>query len=216
MKKTLLLTGLFFAAIFTACDNQESEKLDPEVEPGDVVNCVYTFDEDKMELQWTAYKFTRKAPVFGTFTHMQVEGKLEGAVPKEMLESFEFQIPTSTVETNDPSRNKKIDSLFFSKLDKTSMITGNVVALKDDGTAVINIKMNDIEKEVIGKYTLEDNKFAFETQIDLSTWDALEQLNELNVACKDLHTDVENGEKVSKLWPDITISFKTELVKVCD
>jgi hypothetical protein len=217
MKKSILFTSLFFGLIATSCSENENKDDDnAKVKVQEVQNCIYTFNNAKTELDWTAYKFTRKAGVGGTFTQLQVEGKKKGAIPKDIIESLSFSIPTSTVETNDVSRNKKIDSLFFDGLENTAMITGNVVSLGDDGKATMMIKMNEVEKEVSGDYTLEEGKFSFNTEINVNDWNAQEQIKALNMACKDLHTDVENGDTESKLWPDVTISFSTELTKECD
>jgi hypothetical protein len=217
MKKTILFSGLLFGLLATSCGEQDvADKEDVKLEVKEVQNCIYTFSAEKSTLDWTAYKFLRKAGVGGTFTQLQVEGKKKGAVPKEIIESLSFSIPTSTVETNDVSRNKKVDSLFFDGLENTDMITGNVVSLGDNGKATMMIKMNNVEKEVVGDYTLEGNKFSFDTEINVNDWSAQKQLESLNMACKDLHTDVENGDTESKLWPDVTISFSTELIKECD
>ena len=217
MKKTILFSGLLIGLLATSCGEQDvADNEDVKLEVKEIQNCIYAFSAEKSTLDWTAYKFTRKAGVGGTFTQLQVDGKKKGAVPKDIIESLSFSIPTSTVETNDVSRNKKIDSLFFGGLEKTALITGNVVSLGDNGKATMMVKMNNIEKEVVGDYTLEDNKFSFNTEISINDWNAEKQLEALNIACKDLHTDIENGETESKLWPDVTISFSTELTKECD
>lgn len=217
MKKTILFSSLLFGLLATSCGEQDvADNEDVKLEVKEIQNCIYTFSAEKSTLDWTAYKFTRKAGVGGTFTQLQVDGKKKGAVPKDIIESLSFSIPTSTVETNDVSRNKKIDSLFFGGLEETALITGNVVSLGDNGKATMMIKMNNIENEVVGDYTLEDNKFSFNTEISINDWNAEKQLEALNIACKDLHTDLENGETESKLWPDVTISFSTELTKECD
>lgn len=217
MKKTILFSGLLFGLLATSCGEQDvADNEDVKLEVKEIQNCIYTFSAEKSTLDWTAYKFTRKAGVGGTFTQLQVDGKKKGAVPKDIIESLSFSIPTSTVETNDVSRNKKVDSLFFGGLEETALITGNVVSLGDNGKATMMIKMNNIENEVVGDYTLEGNKFSFNTEISINDWNAEKQLEALNIACKDLHTDLENGETESKLWPDVTISFSTELTKECD
>lgn len=217
MKKTILFSGILFGLLATSCGGEDvADNEDVKLKVKEIENCVYTFSAEKSTLDWTAYKFIRKAGVGGTFTQLQVEGQKKGAVPKDIIESLSFSIPTSTVETNNVDRNKKIDSLFFDGLENTALITGNVVSLGDNGKATMMIKMNDIEKEVVGDYTLEDNKFSFNTEISVDDWNAQEQLSALNIACEDLHTDVENGDTESKLWPDVTISFSTELIKQCD
>lgn len=52
-----------------------------------------------------------------------------------MIEKLEFNIPVNSVNSNEASRDKKIDSLFFGAMNNTDMLVGKVVDLKEDGTA---------------------------------------------------------------------------------
>lgn len=205
------------ASVITSCGGQDESNEETEVKVKEVENCIYTYNPNKTDLNFTAYKFIRKAGVGGTFTGLQVEGELVGAIPKDIIESLSFSIPTSTVETNNQDRNKKIDSLFFGELAGTHMITGEVVSLNEKtGKATLSITMNEITNEVEGDYSLVDNKFDFSAEINVNEWEAQEGIKALNEACKDLHTDVENGDTESKLWPDVTLEFETVLDKKCD
>ena len=216
MKRTIFAFALLSAAL-VSCNYQEEKEKDTDIEVKDIQNCVYTYNPDKTDLNFTAYKFIRKAGVGGTLTGLQVEGELSGAVPKDILESLSFSIPTSTVETNNMDRNKKIDSLFFGSFSGSPMITGSVVKLDEaSGMATLEITMNEISKNIEGKYELDDAKFSFSTDINVNEWNAQEGIEKLNEACYDLHTDVENGDTVSKLWPDVTLEFETVLDKKCD
>lgn len=217
MRRSIFLLAICSTAFVSCENNQKDTDEDADVNVKEIQNCVYTYMPNKTDLRFTAYKFTRKAGVGGTFTALQVEGDLSGAVPKDIIESLSFSIPTSTVETNNLDRNKKIDSLFFGSLEGTPMITGEVVKLDESNKmATLNITMNEVTKEVKGEYRLEDNKFNFSTDIDVNNWNAQEGLTALNEACKDLHTDVEKGDTVSKLWPDVTVELETVLEKKCD
>lgn len=205
------------ASSIVACSSGEAndEKVDKKVDK--IENCVYTYMPNKSELTFTAYKFIRKAGVSGTFTTLDVKGELTGSVPKDIIESLSFSIPTGTVETNNLDRNKKIDSLFFGMIGGDHMITGKVVKLDESSNmATLSITMNEITNDVTGEYTLEDNKFSFKADIDVNNWEANAGLTALNEACYDLHTDVENGDTVSKLWPDVSLEFETVLEKKCD
>ncbi len=210
----LLILGITASLLFTSCGSGE-ETTETVVEPT-VENCLYTYNPAMTKLDWTAYKFLRKAGVGGTFTTINVEGNKSGANPRTIIESLSFSIPVNSVETNDPGRNKKIDSLFFGTLNNTSLLSGEVVSLNENGKAVLRVTMNDITNDVEGDYTLEDNVFTFNTEINVENWNAQAGIISLNEACKDLHTDVENGDTESKLWSDVTISFSTELTKKCD
>jgi polyisoprenoid-binding protein YceI len=212
---------LFALAIITfsmsSCGSDDSSEKEAQVKVNEVQNCVYTYIPGKSDLRFTAYKFLNKTGVGGTFSSYQVDGDLSGAVPKDIIESMSFSIPTSTVETNNLDRNKKIDSLFFGNLENTALLTGKVVQLNEEnGMATLQITMNDITNDVEGKYTLVDNKFNFSADIDVNQWNAKKGLAALNEACYDLHTDVANGDTVSKLWPDVSLEFETILEKKCN
>jgi polyisoprenoid-binding protein YceI len=216
MKRSIFAIALI-STVLVSCNSEDKKEKETEVEVKKIENCVYTYTPGKTDLRFTAYKFLRKAGVGGTFTGFQVDGDLSGAVPKEIFESMSFTIPTSTVETNNLDRNKKIDSLFFGNLEATSLIKGKVVKLDEStGMATLEITMNEITKEVQGEYSLEENKFNFSTDINVNDWNAQEGISALNEACKDLHTDVENGDTESKLWPDVTLEFESVLEKKCD
>jgi hypothetical protein len=101
-------------------------------------------------------------------------------------------------------------------LEGGELLSGKVVRLADDGMATLEIRMNGINKDVSGTYTLVDNIFNFSTDIDVLNWNAGLGIKKLNEACNDLHTDVENGDTESKLWPDVSIKLSIELTKKCD
>lgn len=212
--KNIYISGLGLLLLFSSCSGGE-ETQEPSSEQT-VENCIYTYNPALTKLDWTAFKFLRKAGVPGTFTTINVEGSKSGGNPKSIIESLSFSIPVSSVETNNLDRNKKIDSLFFGKLNNTALLSGKVVDLGDNGKAILLVTMNDISNEVEGDYTLNDNIFTFNTEINVERWNAQSGIKSLNEACKDLHTDAENGDTESKLWSEVTISFSTELTKRCN
>lgn len=223
--KNIYISGLGLLLLFSSCSGGE-ETQEPSSEQT-VENCIYTYNPALTKLDWTAFKFLRKAGVPGTFTTINVEGSKSGGNPKSIIKSLSFSIPVSSVETNDPGRNKKIDSLFFGTLNNTSLLSGEVVSLGEMkkacetcngkiGRAVLRVTMNEITNDVEGDYTLEDNIFTFNTEINVERWNAQSGIKSLNEACKDLHTDAENGDTESKLWSEVTISFSTELTKRCN
>lgn len=212
MKKiTICLLGTIF--LFGCGPTDENTEIQ---ETNTVENCIYTYNSVTTQLDWTAYKFLRKAGVGGTFKTIQVDGTLTGANPKTIIESLSFSIPISSVETNDPGRNEKIANYFFGNLENSELLSGKVVSLGDNGKAVLSITMNGITKDVEGDFTLIDNLFNYSTEIDVLNWNAGLGIQKLNEACNDLHTDVENGDTESKLWPDVTIKLAMELTKKCD
>lgn len=213
--KKLFIQFTAMALLLMSCGTEDSttEISDKKKK---VENCYYEYSPTDSKLDWTAFKFLRKAPVGGTFTTISVNGGDKSGDIEGLIENLSFSIPVSTIETKNSDRNKKIDSLFFGSMKMPENITGEVIDLKDDGKAVIAITMNDLTNEVSGDYTLEDATFTYKTTIDVLDWNASEGLTALNTACKDLHTDTENGDTESKLWSVVDIVFTTTLKKECE
>lgn len=209
---TIAIAALFFAS----CGEQQEEKVEKTEEKSEIKNCLYSYNAATSQLDWTAYKFLRKAGVGGTFTEIQVDAPASTGDAQSMIEALSFKIPITSTETNDAGRNKKIQEFFFGSLASTELISGKVVSLGDNGKAVLAITMNEITQEVEGDYTLEGATFTYNTEINVNDWNAEAGLAALNEECKDLHTDYENGDTESKLWEDVTISFTTTLSEVCD
>src|SRR5574343_362535 len=130
---------------------------------------------------------------------------------KKLLESISFLIETNSVETQNEERNGKIAKLFFGTIG-TENIKGKIKSLSDNGKATIEIEMNNIKKDVVGEYTLEDANFSFTATIDVLDWKAGSAITALNTACKDLHTGADGK---SKLWSEVNLSFTTTLKKEC-
>jgi polyisoprenoid-binding protein YceI len=174
--------------------------------------CFYKYNQGATVLEWTAYKFTEKAPVAGTFTDFTIDGTLESDDPMALLSSLKFKINTSSVETQNEDRNGKIVKQFFGTIGSPE-ITGGVKSISPDGKAVIEVMMAEISKEIQGDYTWEKNVFTFKSSMDVANWNATSGIEALNKICKDLHTGKDG---VSKLWPEINLSFSTILQSDCN
>lgn len=174
--------------------------------------CFYSYNSGSTVLEWTAFKFTEKSPVKGTFNEITIEGMENSDDPKKLIESLKFTIKTSSVETQNEERNGKIAKFFFGTIN-TENISGKVKSLDKNGKAVLLITMNNIEKEVIGSYTLEGGKFDFLATINIADWKAESAIKALNTECKDLHTGTDGK---SKLWSEVDLAFSTELMSDCE
>lgn len=189
-----------------SCGNDATEDASKEE-----AKCLYNYNHNSTELNWTAYKTTAKVGVSGGFNVINVKSESAYSV-KEVLESISFEIETNSVETNDEGRNKKIDSLFFGfrNVDK---ITGKISKIKDDGKAIIMITMGGISIDIEGDYTLEGTQFSFSSEINLLSWNLIGAANNLNAACEDLH---KGDDGVSKLWDIVNLTFTTTLTSECN
>ncbi len=200
----MLLTG-----ILASCGGStEPEKQDKEAEQ----TCLYRYVDNNSSINFTAFKFTDKTAVKGSFTAFEIEGLKKSDDPKKLIESLSFSIPVTNASTDNEERDGKIQTSFFQTF-KTEKITGKVKSLGENGDASVLIKMNAIEKEVMGKYTLNEGMFNFKATIDLNDWNGQEAIKALNTKCKDLHTGPDGK---SMLWSEVEIEFATQLLNDCD
>lgn len=208
---TIALSLLFFASCGSGGEETVSEEGTGAGQQESQESCMYRYNEGTSKLTWTGYKTSDKKGVPGSFNEITVSSE-QNEDPKKVIESISFSIKTSSVETNDESRNEKIATLFFDVMN-TPFIEGKIKELKEDGTAVFVITMNDITLDVEGKYKIEGPKFKWSTDIDVSAWNGLMAVESLNNACKELHTG-EDG--ISKTWSEVKLDLDLELLSDCD
>ena len=197
--------------ILWSCGNSTPAD-ETEVEGNKEPACFYKYNSGSSKMEWTSFKFNDKAPVKGTFTEMVVTGTLQSDDPVALLKSLNFTIDVNSVETQNSDRNGKIVEHFFLTLE-TDALTGKMLEMNEDGTAVIEVNMHNMTGKVPGTYTWENNVFTYKGTMDVTNWDGMAGINALNEVCKDLHTG-EDG--VSKLWPTVDLMFSTTLSSDCD
>lgn len=204
MKKTFTILWIALATMaLSSCGNNATEEVQEETS-----QTTYSYDASQTEVGFTAYKFTKKAGVGGTFGEVNITGNGEGANAIDVIAGMKFSIPTSSLNTNDEGRDAKILQYFFGTLN-TETITGEVESInEDENTLTLAITMNNQTHNVVGEYTVDGDDFSFLADINVEDWSGAPAIEALNEVCKDLHTG-EDG--VSKLWPDVTITFKTKL-----
>lgn len=206
---TIITFALSVVLLIASCGSSETEETE---EPAPEKTCTYTYDHPSSVMEWTAFKFIDRTEVKGTFTRIIVKDGGAMDDPKKLMQSLSFSIPIATIETQNPERDAKIANYFFGTA-AIETIQGSIKELKDNGTAVLEITMNDITKNVTGTYTLEDGNFALEATIDVADWNLLKSLEALNKVCSAQHKD-PNG--TSKLWSDVQLSFTTTLHAECE
>jgi polyisoprenoid-binding protein YceI len=210
MKKTLFLFASMSILLgFTSCKGDSAEETVSEENTAPA--CFYSYNEGSTNFQWTAFKTTAKVGVSGGFNEIEVTSE-DSDDPMAVLKSMEFKMNTASVETNNEDRNGKVAKHFFETIN-TAEITGNVVAINEDGKCIIKVTMNDISVDVEGDYTFENNTFTFDSMVDVAAWNGIAGITALNTVCEDLHTG-EDG--VSKLWSEVQLSFSTTLKSDCD
>lgn len=202
----LLALALIFK--FTSCQGESKTAEESQKEEF----CAFSFSEEDIEFEWTAYKTTGKVGVPGSFNIIETNC-IDSDDPIEVIESITFAMKTASVETNNEERNGKVAEHFFTTIN-TPEITGEFASLDQvNHKAKINVKMNGISVPIEGDYTLENNRFSFNTTIDVSAWNGLPGITALNEVCSDLH---KGDDLVSKLWSEVDLKLNIKLVSDCD
>ena len=176
-----------------------------------VETCTYSYSSDETVLTWTAFKLTERVGVNGTFDEINVTANDGASDMFDVLQGAEFDIPVSSLNSQDEVRDPKIKNSFFGVMTETSSIAGIISSLDANGGSV-QITMNGISKIYEGEVTVEGEEITFLTQIDLIDFDAQESVDSLGVVCSAKHTG-EDG--VNKLWTEVDIAVKTTLIKEC-
>lgn len=213
MKKIFFFAASLF--LLSACNNggnttqNEAETLESSELQN---NCSYTFDSENTKLTWTAYKFTEKVGVSGTFNSYTIGQTNEAEDLASVFSNAEFEIFTESINSNDEGRDYKIKQYFFGSLASSEVLKGKLISLNDDGTASILLRMNEVEKEVDAQYTIEENTITLSAVLDVENFNAASGIKALNQVCDELH---KGSDGISKLWPEVKIEITSTVKKNC-
>jgi len=209
MKKIVAIVCFTLIAFqFTACKKEAKKE---ETKTPEVVEKTfpYTLKTAENRINFTAYKTTDKVPVKGMFKKIEITKLGEGNSVKEAINGAEFKIPVSSIETNDSSRNFKIQKFFFNVMENTVSLTGKFM-LSEESKGALALTMNGTTQVVPFEYTIVENAFRMKTTIDVTTWNAQAAVASLNEACKDLH---KGADGVSKTWSEVAIEAVSTFTK---
>lgn len=173
--------------------------------------CTYTYDSESLNFSWTAYKFTNKTGVNGSFDDIKVETTDAANSLEDLLNSVKFVINTSTVNSNEVTRDIKIAQFFFGTMENTSEIVGE---LKDveGGKATISLTMNDLTVDVPGTIEISGDTLKLKSTVDFKNFDGEKALSMLNQVCSEQHTG-EDGKSV--FWDVVDINVQALYKKEC-
>ncbi|MGB5820795.1 MAG: hypothetical protein WBG90_15015 [Saonia sp.] len=208
MKLFMKWTGyLLFALMIFSCNTTSKKNKDVR---GDTKinqeNKTYVIDTSWSSLSWTAYKFTEKVGVKGTFDEYSLFTNKGARSIEGLLKGNKITINTLSVNSGDGVRDAKLITYFF-KTFKTDTINGELLDAKN-GKGILALEMNSIIDTVDYTYSQKADTLLVTTAINLSFWEGEEAMNSLNRECYELHM---GADKVSKLWPNVDILMKLSL-----
>lgn len=209
MKRISFLTlGLLFI-VGSSCKEVKKDKERPLKE---IVSENYTLVKDSTKVSFTAYKTSEKLPVGGKFMKINIKDSKNGATALEALNGTEFGIPVSSLFTNDATgtRDPKLLEFFFGAMQDTEIISG-VFKTDADNKCSIDVTMNGETFNIPLEYVINtETSITFNGTLNLEDWNALEAVNSINNACKELHTGKDG---VSKTWTEVAVQAQVLLTK---
>ncbi|MBI3394211.1 MAG: YceI family protein, partial [Spirochaetia bacterium] len=174
--------------------------------------CEYSYDPAATKITWTAFKFTEKFPVSGTFTSLKVTSKPAPSI--ELLGAgISFEIEANSVTSGVAFRDDSLRRFFFAGLKNGEVISGTFKPGKAAGTARLMLRLNGLEKEVPVTYTVtEPGRVQLAGSIELTEWDAAAALAALNKRCEGMHRGKDGS---SILWPTIQFRVESTFKRTC-
>jgi polyisoprenoid-binding protein YceI len=213
MKKIVLPLSLFAAFAMSSCGGGETPKSETKKE---ITSCFYTYDETAgAEVRWKAFKTTDKVGVPAKFDEVNVSAGPKSTKVTDILEKIKFNIPSASTNTANKDRDMKIVKHFFGTMENTDLIVGQVKSAEGDnksGKCTFYLTLNNVEKEVILNYSVEDALLRLTGEIDVANFGANAAVDAINKACEVLHTGPDG---VSKTWSTVELLIETTLKKEC-
>ncbi len=205
MKKIVLSLFAISLLSFNSCTSEPGNKEQVKTEKKSSRH--YTLHPGKANMRWTAFKFTERAGVKGTFNNIQSKETVEGQGLSDALKGLEFDIPVSSINSQNEDRDNKLMNFFFGVMTNTQSITGTFGEFKGDdngGNCNVIINMNGQSKSVNFEYIVEDHALGLNTMIDMNNWEGEFALQSINKKCEDLH---KGADGKSIIWPEVKIEI---------
>lgn len=208
MKALKFLNVLLMVLTISSCNTRDKKegkiKTEPELTEK---NRVYTIDTAGTVLQWTAYKFTEKVGVNGTFDSFQLHMEHRNTLSiEELLQGAIINISANSVNSGETIRDTKLRTYFFD-LFRTDIIKGEIKnVLENKGK--MTLEMNAITNEIAYSYEIKNDTVFLRSAINLPSWEGEEAMTSLNQECYELHM---GADRISKLWPNVDVTIKLPL-----
>ncbi|MGB3152703.1 MAG: YceI family protein [Maribacter sp.] len=214
MKNVLKTTTLcLFILLGLSCNTSKKEKKEADAKDAKIVmdGPYHSVDTTGASLKWTAYKFTDKVGVHGTFDDFKLDMEKVSESREDFLEGDKITIHTQSVNSGNVIRDDKLRTYFFTVF-HTDTIKAEILNA-NNGVGKMSLELNNITREIDYDYVQNGDTLFLNAAIDLIHWKGEEALNILNQECYELHM---GADRVSKLWPnvDITMKLPMDLIKV--
>lgn len=198
---TLVIMCLLLIA--TACKKEPKQSESQEKSEHSL-----SIDKSSVEVKWTAYKTTDKVAVSGVFNEVNISNE-SGTDADELVDGLAFSIPVSSIFSNSPDRDSKLQEFFFGVMENTIVLSGDL-SLDNENSVNASITMNGVTKALPLAYSKEGNSVHLSGVMELAEWNALSAVESINKACFDLH---KGADGVSKTWTDVKVDVSFSIAE---
>ena len=202
---TLLLISLVVLNACSTATKKEDESTAKEEK------CLYKYDNQSLNFTWTAYKFTTKKGVNGTFDDIKVTVADDASSLDALLNSVQFSINSGSVNSNEPARDIKISEFFFGTMTNSNIITGSLKNVEGKN-ATVSLTLNDLTVDIPGTIELSGDTVKLKSTVDLKAFKGEEAVKKLNEVCSEKHT---GDDGVSIFWDVVDVSVQAVVNKTC-
>ena len=169
----------------------------------------YSVDTSGVKVLWTAYKFTDKIGVSGTFDSVLCFSDTNAPSIEALLKSSKISISTNSVNSYNAIRDPKLRQTFFKSFN-TDTIKGQIMEVEET-KGLLALQMNSITNLTNYTYNYINDTLTISTHLDLTKWNGKTAIDTLNKECYDLHI---GSDGISKLWPDVDVKFKLPIKRM--
>jgi len=163
----------------------------------------YALKEGLPKIKWTAYKFTDKIGVSGSFNRITHQTFKKRGTVRQLLEDASFTIETKSINSNLELRDERIYNYFFKTIDADT-ISGKFIEVSDT-KGEININMSGKSRSIPFTYTSYMDTVRISITLDLMYWNALPGIEALNKVCNEVHIGADG---ISMLWTDVNVEVE--------
>lgn len=204
--RLFLITAIL--ATLVSCGSGEQKATGIAMDAGS--DRVYSFVPDSTRFTWTAYKFTDKVGVPGTFDTIRITGTKPASNLADVFRNAAFEIRTNSLNTGIADRDMKIKTHFFGNLKGNETMTGTVKSIDGTGKGVFTLNLNEVQGDVPFQLSMLGDRVKLTAKIDVVDYLAMDAINALNKICEDLHKGTDG---VSKLWSEVKLELNVMVNK---
>ena len=162
----------------------------------------FGYEATGVDVEFKAFKTPLKVGVKGSFDKISLHSKKVDSL-QQMLLDTSVTIDTTSVDSNNPGRDRKLVHSFF-EVQGVKKIEAKIVKVERK-ILTVAITMNGKRVEIPMKYEHEDREIEAEGVVDLADFGMLPSLRAINKACYDKHQ--------GKTWQDVELEFELKYKK---